>query len=118
MKPEYSPAVAHLADAELPCQVMALDEIDGRHPGALRHPELVDQDRVADLHLNKGVTVFRWRRQLGVGGVSVGHGARWVACASAFCKVHRQTREFLEGPPRYPFVEKSTKYLSIREFHE
>ena len=42
VNPENTPSIFHFAHAELPAKVVPFDEIDGRHPGALGHAEVVE----------------------------------------------------------------------------
>jgi flagellin-specific chaperone FliS len=52
---ENSPAAVHLAKSELPAQVLALDELNRRHPRALGLLEVVDEQVVAYTHGRKGI---------------------------------------------------------------
>lgn len=48
--PKNSPAAVHLAQGKLPAQVLALNELNRRHPGALGFLEAVDEQVVTDAH--------------------------------------------------------------------
>jgi flagellar protein FliS len=50
-----APAAVHLAQGKLPGQLIALDELDRRHPRALGLLEVVDQQVVAYTHGRKGI---------------------------------------------------------------
>lgn len=50
------PAAIHLAQGKFPVQVVALDELDRRHPRALGLLEVVDEQVVAYAHGRKGIT--------------------------------------------------------------
>lgn len=53
---ENPPTTVHLAQGKLPAQVLALDELDRRHPRALGLLEVVDEQVVAYTHGRKRVT--------------------------------------------------------------
>jgi len=56
MQSVNAPALAGLANPKFPSQLVALDEVDRRNPCALRQPEVVDQDRIANCHVGEAVT--------------------------------------------------------------
>ncbi len=56
VRAEDPPAAVHLAQGELPAQVVALDELDRRDPRALGLLEVVDEEVVAYAHGRKGIS--------------------------------------------------------------
>jgi len=75
---ENSPAVFHFAHAELPAQIVALDEINGRYPGTLGHTEVVNQDGVTHVHLIERITANLSHGNAGFWGVNGHHGFNLV----------------------------------------
>lgn len=55
VRAENPPAAVHLAQGKLPAQVLALDELNRRHPRALGLLEVVDEQVVAYTHGRKRV---------------------------------------------------------------
>lgn len=60
------PAPVHLTQGKLPAQVITFDELDRRHPRALRLLEVVDEQVVAYTHGRKGVAHPVGTRKLSV----------------------------------------------------
>ncbi len=53
---ENAPAAVHLSQGKFPAQMVALHELDRRHPRALGLLEVVDEQVVAYAHGRKGIT--------------------------------------------------------------
>ena len=76
--PENSPSIVCFTHAELPAEVVPLDEIDGRNPGTLCHTEVINQDGVAHVHLVERVTANLCHGNAGFWGVDGHHGFNFV----------------------------------------